>query len=133
MKGGPGNKDCKVGGWEAHGVLITCSLLYLENYMDRFVFAAVMQPMKVALGLGDAQASFLQALFILIIVCVSGFVAAFVEWQGARTYPADMDKVRGATLQAERQAGIEGPRLRDNPSIPLRPLQFRSRSRAVGC
>jgi len=31
MNGGPGNKDFKVGGWAAHGVLITCSLLYMVN------------------------------------------------------------------------------------------------------
>jgi len=38
----------------------------------------------------------------LMIVCLAGFVAAYVEWRGARTYPADMDKVKGVALQAER-------------------------------
>jgi len=28
-------------------VLIVCSLLYMVNYMDRWVLAAVLQPMKV--------------------------------------------------------------------------------------
>jgi hypothetical protein len=36
----------------------------------------------------------------LIIICLSGFVAAFVEWRGARTYPADMGRVKGVALQA---------------------------------
>jgi MFS family permease len=37
----------------------------------------------------------------LMIVCLSGFVAAFVNWLGSRTYPADMAKVKHATLEAE--------------------------------
>jgi len=38
----------------------------------------------------------------LIIVCFAGFVAAYLEWRGSRTYPADMDKVKGVALQSER-------------------------------
>jgi predicted MFS family arabinose efflux permease len=38
----------------------------------------------------------------LIIVGLAGFVAAYLEWRGSRTYPADADKVRDATLQAEQ-------------------------------
>jgi len=38
----------------------------------------------------------------LMIVCLAGFVAAYMEWRGSRTYPADMDKVKGVALQAER-------------------------------
>lgn len=37
----------------------------------------------------------------LMIVCLSGFVAAFVNWLGSRTYPVDMGKVKDATLEAE--------------------------------
>lgn len=37
----------------------------------------------------------------LIIVCLAGFAAAFINWLGARTYPADMAKAGGAILQAD--------------------------------
>jgi MFS family permease len=45
----------KTGGWRAHYVLIVCTLLYVINYMDRQVFAVILQPMKIDLGLTDAQ------------------------------------------------------------------------------
>jgi len=38
----------------------------------------------------------------LIVVSCSGFIAAGVNWLGSRTYPADVAKVRGAALQAEK-------------------------------
>jgi MFS family permease len=38
----------------------------------------------------------------LIIVGLAGFFAAYLEWRGSRTYPADADKVRDATLQVEQ-------------------------------
>lgn len=79
MNGSPGSKDFKVGGWGAHGVLITCSLLYMVNYMDRQVLAAVMQPMKEALGLTDAQAGSLQTLFFLSMAAFSLPVAYLVD------------------------------------------------------
>jgi len=37
----------------------------------------------------------------LIIVCLAGFVAAYVEWRGARTYPADAARVRGVAVRTE--------------------------------
>lgn len=36
----------KTGGWNAHFILIVCSLLYMVNYMDRHVLSVVLQPMK---------------------------------------------------------------------------------------
>ena len=47
--------EYKTGGWRAHYVLIVCTLLYVVNYMDRQVFAVILQPMKLDLGLTDAQ------------------------------------------------------------------------------
>jgi MFS family permease len=79
MNGDPGNEEFKVGGWAAHRVLITCSLLFMVNYMDRQVLAVVMQPMKVALGLSDAQAGSLQTLFFLSMAAFSLPVAYLVD------------------------------------------------------
>lgn len=47
--------EYKTGGWRAHYILIVCTLLYVINYMDRQVFAVILQPMKIDLGLSDAQ------------------------------------------------------------------------------
>jgi MFS family permease len=71
--------EFKRGGWGAHGVLITCSLLYLINYMDRYVLAVVMQPMKEALGLTDAQAGSLQTAFFLGMMAFSLPVSYLVD------------------------------------------------------
>ena len=79
MNSRPASKDFKVGGGAAHRVLITCSLLYMVNYMDRQVLAVVMQPMKVALGLSDAQAGSLQTLFFLSMAAFSLPVAYLVD------------------------------------------------------
>ena len=72
-------RGLKAGRWAAHGVLITCSLLYLVNYMDRYVLAVVMQPMKVALGLTDAQAGSLQTGFFLGMMAFSLPVSYLVD------------------------------------------------------
>lgn len=48
-------KAYRPGGWRAHYVLLVCTLLYAVNYMDRQVFAVILQPMKIDLGLSDAQ------------------------------------------------------------------------------
>ncbi len=60
----------KVGGPRATYVLIICSLLYAIAYADWQVMAVVLQPMKVALGLTDAQIGGLNtAYFLGIILC----------------------------------------------------------------
>ncbi|MFO7568202.1 MAG: MFS transporter [Smithellaceae bacterium] len=52
-EGNPG--EYKTGGWRAHYILIVCTLLYIVNYMDRQVFSVILEPMKLDLGLTDAQ------------------------------------------------------------------------------
>jgi MFS family permease len=55
----------KIGGTGSHLVLLVCSLLFMINYMDRQVLSAVLEPMKVDLGLTDAQAGIIQTLFFM--------------------------------------------------------------------
>ncbi|MBI5509690.1 MAG: MFS transporter [Deltaproteobacteria bacterium] len=50
--------------------LVLMFLLYMLNYMDRNVMAAVAEQMKADLGLSDAQLGLLQTAFL---VCVAGF------------------------------------------------------------
>ena len=57
--------EYKTGGWSAHYVLIVCTLLYVINYMDRQVFAVILQPMKMELGLTDAQCGLASTVLIL--------------------------------------------------------------------
>lgn len=57
--------EYKTGGWRAHYVLIVCTLLYVINYMDRQVFAVILQPMKIDLKLTDAQCGLASTVLIL--------------------------------------------------------------------
>ncbi len=57
--------EYKTGGWRAHYVLIVCTLLYVVNYMDRQVFSVILQPMKIDLGLTDAQCGLASTVLIL--------------------------------------------------------------------
>lgn len=73
------SKEFKVGGIGAHMVLIICSLLYMVNYMDRQVLSAVLEPMRLDLGLNDAQAGVIQTVFLLSIALFSFPVAFLVD------------------------------------------------------
>ncbi len=79
MKEGSKGKEYKIGGWSAHYILIICSLLYMVNYMDRQVLSAVLEPMKIDLGLSDTQAGSLQTIFLLSIAFFSLPVAFLVD------------------------------------------------------
>src|SRR5512135_2905725 len=79
MTEGSSDRGSTLGGRGAHYVLIVCSLLYMVNYMDRWVLAAVLQPMKVALGLTDTQAGSLQTVFFLSMAAFSIPVAHLVD------------------------------------------------------
>ena len=70
-------KTFKTGGGHAAFTLIVCSLLYMVNYMDRQVFAVVLEPMKLELGLTDVQAGIINTVFLLSIALFS-VPAAFV-------------------------------------------------------
>lgn len=61
----------------ARAILLVCTLLYIVNFMDRQVFAAVLEPMKQELGLSDRTAGFLQTAFLLSMAAFS-FPAAFL-------------------------------------------------------
>jgi hypothetical protein len=39
--------------------------------------------------------------YAMLIFCLAGFAAAFANWLGSRTYPFDMEKVAGSSLQVE--------------------------------
>jgi hypothetical protein len=39
--------------------------------------------------------------YALLLSSLAGFAAAFANWLGSRTYPADMAKVAGSSSQSE--------------------------------
>src|SRR5512137_1603629 len=77
---GPGDaKEYRTGGWSAHYILIVCTLLYAINYMDRQVFSVILQPMKIELGLTDAECGLASTVFILGMALFSFPVAHMVD------------------------------------------------------
>ena len=82
----PQPNEYKVGGWSAHYILIICTLLYVINYVDRQVFSVVLQPMKIELGLSDAQCGLAQTIFILGMALFSFPVAFMIDrWSRSKT------------------------------------------------
>lgn len=77
--GPDGVKEYKTGGWSAHYVLTICTLLYAINYMDRQVFSVVLQPMKIELGLTDAECGLASTVLILGMALFSFPVAHLVD------------------------------------------------------
>jgi MFS family permease len=64
-------REYGTGGRDANYILAVCTLLYMVNFMDRQVLSIVLQPMKIELGLTDAQCGLLQTVFILGIAFFS--------------------------------------------------------------
>ena len=65
--------------FRAYYILIICTLLYIINHMDRQVFAVVLQPMKLELGLTDAECGLIQTIFILCIAFFSFPIAYLMD------------------------------------------------------
>jgi MFS family permease len=71
--------ELKTGGWRAHYVLIVCTLLYIINYMDRQVFSVILQPMKIDLGLTDAQCGLASTVLIFGMAFFSFPIAYLID------------------------------------------------------
>ncbi|HOG13001.1 MAG TPA: MFS transporter [Smithellaceae bacterium] len=78
--------EFKVSGFQRTSILVVCFLLYLINFMDRQVLSAVLEPMKIDLGLTDAQAGILQTAFFLSMA-VLGIPASYLvdRWSRRKT------------------------------------------------
>ena len=73
------SKQYKAGKGASLYILIICTLLYMVNYMDRQVVAAVVEPMKAALSLNDSDVGILGSVFLLSIALFSFPVAYLVD------------------------------------------------------
>lgn len=69
----------KTGGRRAHFVLMVCTLLYIINYMDRQVFSVILQPMKIDLGLTDAQCDLASTILIFGMAFFSFPIAYLID------------------------------------------------------
>jgi MFS family permease len=72
-------KEFQVGGPRATFALIICSLLFMVNYIDRQVMAAVLEPMKLDMKLTDFQAGYINTMFYIGITIFSIPVAHWVD------------------------------------------------------
>jgi MFS family permease len=75
----PEDKEYQTGGWKAHWILIVTALLYAINQMDRNVVTVVAQPMKLELGLTDAQVGLIQTVFMIFLALFAIPVAFLVD------------------------------------------------------
>jgi len=73
------HKGYQTGGWKAHWIVIVATILYTICYMDSTVIGIVLQPMKVDLGLSDAEAGWLLSIFPLGIVVMSYPVSYLID------------------------------------------------------
>jgi MFS family permease len=73
------SREYKTGKGDSLYILIICTLLYMVNYMDRQVLAAVVEPMKAALSLNDSDIGVLGTVFLLSIALFSFPVAYLVD------------------------------------------------------
>jgi MFS family permease len=72
--------------FQRNSILFVCFFLYMINFMDRQVLSAVLEPMKLDLGLTDTQAGMLQSFFFLSMA-VLAFPAAYLvdRWSRRKT------------------------------------------------
>jgi len=73
------SKQYKAGKGASIYILIICTLLYMVNYMDRQVIAAVVEPMKAALSLSDGDVGVLGSVFLLSIALFSFPIAYLID------------------------------------------------------
>ena len=73
------SNEYKLSGLQKTWIFIVCFFLYMINNADRQVLSAVMEPMKLDLGLSDTQMGILQSAFILSMAVFSFPLAYIVD------------------------------------------------------
>ena len=74
-----GVRDLEVSSGQARWILIICSLLFTVNCMDRQVLSAVLEPIKIDLGLSDTQVGSIQSGFLLAIALLAFPISYLVD------------------------------------------------------
>ena len=108
-------KEYPVGGMSAHSILIVLSLLWMINFMDRQVMSAVLEPMRIDLGLSDTQAGALHTIFLLSISFFSLPIAFLIDRWSRRKAVAIMAVIWSVftfvTGLGRSFAGVFAPRI----------------------
>jgi MFS family permease len=108
-------KEYPVGGMSAHSILIVLSLLWMINFMDRQVMSAVLEPMRIDLGLSDTQAGALHTIFLLSISLFSLPIAFLIDRWSRRKAVAIMAVIWSiftfVTGLGRSFAGVFAPRI----------------------
>jgi sugar phosphate permease len=77
------------------------SISYGAGVFFSYVLGGAWGPVAVG-AMSDALGGGAEGLkYAMLIFSLAGFAAAFANWLGSRTYPADMEKVGGSLLQVE--------------------------------
>ncbi len=66
-----GKKSYGQGGWGAHAILITLSIIYLSDYADRFVHSSMISFIKADWNITDTQAGWLLSIVLIFITIFS--------------------------------------------------------------
>lgn len=72
-------REYKTGGGAAAYILIICTLLYMVDFMDRQVVAAVVEPMKVSLGLSDSDVGAVGTIFLISLAVFAPFISYLID------------------------------------------------------
>ncbi len=108
-------KEYPVGGRGAHIILVVLSLLWMINFMDRQVMSAVLEPMRIDLGLSDTQAGVLHTIFLLSISFFSLPIAFLIDRWSRRKAVAIMAVIWSVftfvTGLGKSFAGVFAPRI----------------------
>ncbi len=108
-------KEYPMGGMSAHSILIVLSLLWMINFMDRQVMSAVLEPMRIDLGLSDTQAGALHTIFLLSISFFSLPIAFLIDRWSRRKAVAIMAVIWSVftfvTGLGRSFAGVFAPRI----------------------
>ncbi len=76
----------QVGRAQAIYILVVLTVLFFLNYADRYVLAAVLQPMKIALGLNDTEVGLVQSAFNVGVGLLSIPMSFVIErWSRRKT------------------------------------------------
>jgi MFS family permease len=72
-------KGYQTGGWKAHWIVIVTFILCVVCFMDSNVMRVVLQPMKVELGLSDAEAGFVLTVLTLSVALFAYPISYFID------------------------------------------------------
>jgi MFS family permease len=79
-------KEYRTGGRPSLYIIIICTLLYMVNFMDRQVVAAVVEPMKAALNLTDSDVGAIGTVFLISLALFAAPLSYVIDrWSRRKT------------------------------------------------